>query len=1080
MQINVGQKIKNRYEILEILKSNIYRLECSYLNKLYLIKAIPKDKNKEGILSNTVNELSSIAHKNILNIKVEEDENYFYMISERDETLDKIDSVKNKLSRLILIECYIQICDAIIYLHGKNIIHGNITPNNILVDRENIVYLLDFGKNYYYQSLDYDSIKNDEDKKFHSPEQLGIIEEKISTESDVFSFGLSMLNLLTDCFDKNIFEQYKQPKDLGYILKLIYDKYINEFEYDADRKLFPLIESMLKENPNERIAINNLKAKLEEIYKELYKQKKKTYLICIYDKEGETADKFKRLNDIASDPELKSYLKNKTKDNYPFVSFSINLKNGNEEINIAIGELIFVCSTNYSKNEGDYFFCFKIFNDSRIYEDIIKNGIKLYDEFDFGVGRNYIGHYDNVKDLINELSYKFKQNEKELERLENDIKSIETEDDLLKAEEKAIEDKKYIKKCQFKSLNKGSHILIFISDNDKFKTKDNVIISKISNNETNENIADITDIEDENIICSGTIEKYLPSERKLFLKIKNETALSLSKNKPFKQNEIYYISNDCKVEEILLNKKKSALRTLKSSNTQISNLITKINEPKWLKEIPMVELDEFYDKNLDENQKLAVIKSMTLTNGSEFMLIQGPPGTGKTTTIVEIIKIVLKDKKHSRILVTSQSNQALDNVLGKVCKEVKVLRIGNKEEKFSEEAKNYSYDMVLNKIIKENLERIKSSKIDDRFKDLQKDFKDKLQNLSYKTYSENNKSTDYSAGELFFKNINVFFGTLLGISSWIDFKTTVFNIAIVDEAGRATLSELLVPIVKSEKFCLVGDHKQLAPVINEEIAQKLSETDSTLNDVKTSFFERIFERMERDKIELFKHTLTTNYRSADSICQIYNKAFYDGILETNPDIKREHDLNYKTNVVIIDTGNLPNKENAQRGTGKINKCNANIIKEILENDILKELDDKKLTKSIGIITPYRAQVDLLEEKLTSIRGFKDRNIEVGTVDSFQGSDRDYIIYDCVRSEKNPKKSRIDFIADEKRLNVSLSRAKELLIIVGDVNFLYRSQTKDKNNPFKSIFDYIYDKENKYKYQIINYNGNNNGSNKNGK
>lgn len=83
MQINVAQKIKNRYEILRIseIKSNIYRLECSYMNKLYSIKAIPKDKSKEGILSNTVNELSSIAHKNILNIKVEEDENYFYMIS---------------------------------------------------------------------------------------------------------------------------------------------------------------------------------------------------------------------------------------------------------------------------------------------------------------------------------------------------------------------------------------------------------------------------------------------------------------------------------------------------------------------------------------------------------------------------------------------------------------------------------------------------------------------------------------------------------------------------------------------------------------------------------------------------------------------------------------------------------------------------------------------------------------------------------------------------------------------------------------------------------------------------------------
>lgn len=90
----------------------------------------------------------------------------------------------------------------------------------------------------------------------------------------------------------------------------------------------------------------------------------------------------------------------------------------------------------------------------------------------------------------------------------------------------------------------------------------------------------------------------------------------------------------------------------------------------------------------------------------------------------------------------------------------------------------------------------------------------------------------------------------------------------------------------------------------------------------------------------------------------------------------------------------------------------------------------------------------------NINNFKDRNIDISTVDSFQGSDRDYIIYDSVRSQKNPKGNRIDFIADEKRLNVSLSRSKELLVIVVDIDFLYRSTTSDNNNPFKSIIGYI--------------------------
>ena len=331
-----------------------------------------------------------------------------------------------------------------------------------------------------------------------------------------------------------------------------------------------------------------------------------------------------------------------------------------------------------------------------------------------------------------------------------------------------------------------------------------------------------------------------------------------------------------------------------------------------------------------------------------------------------------------------------------------------------------------------------------------------------------------------------------------------FDFAIIDEAGRATLSELLVPCIKARKIVLVGDHKQLAPVIDDEVSQNLSGK-HTKEEVGTSFFERLYERMEQDKeerehIEHFQHRLTHNYRAHKSICDIYSNAFYDGELTTQDFIsrQREHGLEcFSKSVVWLDTGKMPDKEDTQKGTGKVNHCNARLI-ERYTREILNELKAKNLGYSIGIITPYKDQKQLLDSKLSSHKkefkdfykklaegmsknnnnikdthDIKDYALDIGTVDSFQGSDRDIIIYDCVRCSKSKNNNnvkgkkggqKIDFIADEKRLNVSLSRSKRLLIIIGDMEYLYTAHTSKGENPFEKIIDYIHN--HKQNYQII--------------
>lgn len=607
----------------------------------------------------------------------------------------------------------------------------------------------------------------------------------------------------------------------------------------------------------------------------------------------------------------------------------------------------------------------------------------------------------------------------------------------------------------------------------------------------------------------GVVKKYEPKTKQITIKLKEKygALFDETKEKELKTKE-WAISYDYQGKEILWSKQNSALEELKKGNTQIPNLLRKINDPTELKENKQREIDNYFNGSLDENQQEAVRKALGLESECEILLIQGPPGTGKTTTITEIVKQYQRFHKHYKILITSQSNQAVDNVLEKICVseanpngEDRIFRIGNDKNKMSEIAKQYTPEKVLDKILKENRERINQHTITDsnpmiesRLQELQQGFLKTLETLSSKMANADTTKTkgkrDNETFRLFTKDIRLFFGTLLGISSWKSFRDVVFDVAIVDEAGRATLSELLVPCIKAKRIILVGDHKQLAPVVDDDVIEKLNadskkgsdEFRADKKDVTTSLFERFFERIESKSkdyayLENFKHTLTYNYRAHKSICDLYSNAFYKGSLQTKPKISaaKAHNLRaFKTNAVWLDTGKRSDKQDSQQGTGKINHCNASIIYHTL-NSLKDQILESVTIKDIGIITPYKDQSKLLERKLKNIQEeYKKANvsIDIGTVDSFQGSDRGMIIYDCVRSskakntqqtQKKRQGSKIDFIADEKRLNVSLSRAKKLLLIIGDKEYLRTASVSEGENPFSAI---IKEFDNTEKYQVI--------------
>lgn len=1110
------KKILGKYEIIEKLEQDRYKAQ--YVDKEFEITQIKRDENNENF-SFIASRLNHISHKNLSTIQVEEDDEHFYLIKERFDLENlsdtfMVDYNEEKPDYKHLFECYLQLCGALQYIDTQGLYHGNINPSNILIDTSDKesyqVFLLDFGKSYYYK----DFTQKVGGLRFYAPEQMGFIDSTPSIKSDIYAFGLCMLKLLLDSFeDCKALDSYSSPKDLEKTLQEVLEDY--ELT-DIENEILLLVKKCCCIEPESRISLADLHAETLRLYDKAVP--KNTYeLKC---ENNTTLKMYAENNDLDGD-ELDSIMKHIQERITGYTAYIRQFEEKNKKsseleskLEIAINDIIFVCPA--EMNDNDYLWVWQMReNEPTRIEKIATEGLELRHNFVFTT-KGWKAKYKDTSSVIklkHELDYRFKLNKLEIEQKNIDVEAIASEERLLEAIKKDIDSKKKTHFAKLTEIKRGADELIFtlIEPKDRqeneiesspkdskestqafkppFKPKEEVIIQEKDN---------INSLKQDDSF-KGVVKKDEPKTKQITIKLKEEydALFDESKEKELKTKE-WAVSYDYQVREILWSKQNTALEELKKGNTQIPNLLRKINEPTELKENKQREIESYFNKNLDENQQEAVRKALSLERECEILLIQGPPGTGKTTTITEIVKQYQRFHKHYKILITSQSNQAVDNVLEKICVseanpngEDKIFRIGNDERKMSEIAKQYTPDKVLDKILKENRERIKHNTITDsnpmiesRLQELQQGFLKTLETLSSKMANADTTKTkgkrDNETFRLFTKDIRLFFGTLLGISSWKSFRDVVFDVAIVDEAGRATLSELLVPCIKAKRIILVGDHKQLAPVVDDDVIEKLN-ADSK-KDVTTSLFERFFERIESKSkdyayLENFKHTLTYNYRAHKSICDLYSNAFYKGSLQTKPEISatKAHNLKaFKTNAVWLDTGKRSDKQDSQQGTGKINRCNAKIICNTL--GLLKErILASGTIKDIGIITPYKDQSNLLKDTLKSIKDeYKKANIsiDIGTVDSFQGSDRDMIIYDCVRSskakntqqtQKKRQGSKIDFIADEKRLNVSLSRAKKLLLIIGDKEYLRTASVSEGENPFSAI---IKEFDNTEKYQVI--------------
>jgi len=405
---------------------------------------------------------------------------------------------------------------------------------------------------------------------------------------------------------------------------------------------------------------------------------------------------------------------------------------------------------------------------------------------------------------------------------------------------------------------------------------------------------------------------------------------------------------------------------------------------------------------LNHSQQAALNGCLETEN---LAIIHGPPGTGKTTTLVSVVKSLLKSEK--TVLVCSPSNNAVD-LLAKHLDHsgISVLRIGN----VTRIADDLTHLTLAEKArAHPEWQHIKKVRIKDRAerKHNYREAKDLMQWA---------KELERKLTDTLIRESKVICSTLIGVShkSLHNYK---FKTLVIDEASQALEPECWNAILKAERVILAGDHLQLAPTVKSSVAIKLGFNETLLT--------RLTDRIPHT------YLLKVQYRMNDKILGFSNARFYESQLisgDNNKDRTLEGD---EAPLVFIDTSGCGFDEIFnERTLSRRNEGEYFILREhfIQQGSTYEEA-------SIGIISPYSEQIKYLRAQVEAEPVFESKDITVNSIDGFQGQEKDVIYISLVRSNSQ---GEIGFLSDERRLNVAMTRAKKKLIIIGDMSTLSRS------------------------------------------
>ena len=431
---------------------------------------------------------------------------------------------------------------------------------------------------------------------------------------------------------------------------------------------------------------------------------------------------------------------------------------------------------------------------------------------------------------------------------------------------------------------------------------------------------------------------------------------------------------------------------------------------------------------LNQSQERAVNEVLW---AKDVAVVHGPPGTGKTTTLVEAIYETLR--RESQVMVCAQSNMAVDWISEKlVDRGVAVLRIGN-PTRVNDKMLSFTYERRFEAhpdypqlwSIRKAIRELRSQK---KRPDSWHQKMDRLKSRA--------TELELRIRQSLFGEARVIACTLTGAANRV-LEGEKYSTLFIDEAAQALEAACWIAIRKAGRVIFAGDHCQLPPTVKSIAA------------LKGGLGKTLMERIVEQKPEVVT-LLKVQYRMNEQIMRFSSDYFYNGEVETAPGITHRSILDYDLPMIWIDTEDVDGKEEfIGESCGRINRAEAELTLSTLQEYFDKIGKNRILEESIdvGIISPYRAQVQLLRKMIRQKEFFRPyrRLISVNTVDGFQGQERDIILISLVRSNDG---GEIGFLRDLRRMNVAITRARMKLMILGN------AATMTSHPFYRKLYEFI--------------------------
>ncbi len=434
-----------------------------------------------------------------------------------------------------------------------------------------------------------------------------------------------------------------------------------------------------------------------------------------------------------------------------------------------------------------------------------------------------------------------------------------------------------------------------------------------------------------------------------------------------------------------------------------------------------------FDTTLNPSQQQAIAHALA---AEAVAVIHGPPGTGKTTAVVELIRQAVR--RGESVLACAPSNLAVDNIFERLlavpelAAGANVVRIGHparvlptlRDQTLDLLVENHPEMKLVRKLTKEaHALRAGAAKYT-RAKPEPGARRDMRQEA--KALLADARRLEAQLVARIFGNARVICATLTGLDEKL-LGGYSFDLCVIDEAAQSTEAGCWIPLRYSKRLVLAGDHCQLPPTV---IAPE-----AAAGGLATSMMERLLQGAER--AATLSHQLDRQYRMHQQIMAFPSQTFYHNTLLAHPAVANHLlcDLPGVTPtelttvpVYFIDTAGADHQE-TQEVEGE-SRCNAGEA-QIVQRKITQLCEAGLSANQIAVISPYTAQVRLLREQLIAL---VDQGLEIGSIDGFQGRENEAVIISLVRSNED---GEIGFLADIRRMNVALTRARRSLIVIGD-------------------------------------------------